>query len=232
MASRPIDLVFASVAAAVAAPICLLAAVGIWLSDGRPILYKSRRVGRDGRLFTMYKLRTMRVTPAGSRITATGDERVFALGKWLRASKIDELPQLLNVFRGDMAIIGPRPEDPEIVVAWYGDLARETLTVRPGLASPGSIFNFTHGERLLETDDPESAYVRELLPRKLALDLIYVRRASVAYDARVMFRAALAIFCRVIGRRRFAEPPEMAEANGLQALLHATSNASAFSSPS
>ena len=153
MATRPLDAVAAALALLPAAPLCLLAAAGIWLTDGRPLFYASRRVGREGRPFTMYKFRTMRTgqngkngrngqlqasaNGAGGHITAEHDARVFAFGGWLRRWKIDELPQLLNVLRGDMAIVGPRPEDPDIVARYYTPLAHETLAVRPGLATPG-----------------------------------------------------------------------------------------------
>lgn len=245
MATRLIDAVLAAAALVPAAPVCLVAAAGIWLSEGRPVLYCCRRVGQGGREFTMYKLRTMRAcppaerpadTPAnmpaempaasassprphGPRITSDGDRRVFALGAWLRRWKIDELPQLLNVLRGDMAIIGPRPEDPAIVERFFSPLARETLAVRPGLASPGSIYNFTHGERQLGAGDAEAAYVGGLLPRKLALDLVYVRAASLSYDVRLMFRAGYVILAHGLGRRAFRDPPELARARRLERQL-------------
>jgi lipopolysaccharide/colanic/teichoic acid biosynthesis glycosyltransferase len=229
MASRPCDLVFAAAALVPALPVCLAAAAGIWLADGRPVLYKSRRVGRGGRVFTMYKLRTLRhaASNAGaSVITGHTDARAFAFGTFLRATKIDELPQLLNVLLGDMAIVGPRPEDPAIVDAWYGPLARETLAVRPGLASPGSIYNFTHAEPELDSgalpgEDVATTYARLLLPRKLALDLVYVREASVAADLRIMLRAAWTISARIAGRRTFPDPPELTRARHIEdALRH------------
>jgi lipopolysaccharide/colanic/teichoic acid biosynthesis glycosyltransferase len=217
MASRPFDLVLASLGCVAAVPLCLAAAAGIWITDGRPVLYKSQRVGRDGRQFTMYKLRTMRLQPPGrAAITGRQDARVFPFGGWLRRWKIDELPQIINVLLGDMAIVGPRPEDSAIVERCYGSLARETLNVRPGLASPGSIYNFTHGEDQLDSDDVEADYARELLPRKLALDLVYVRRASWFYDMRIIARAATVIVARGCGRRRFMDPPELSRAPGIE----------------
>jgi lipopolysaccharide/colanic/teichoic acid biosynthesis glycosyltransferase len=226
MAIRPIDATLAALALLPAAPVCLVAAAGIWLADGGPVLYRSRRVGVGGRLFTMYKFRTMRngAHRAGA-ITGEEDGRVFAFGRRLRQWKIDELPQLVNVLRGEMAIVGPRPEDPAIVDACYGPLARETLAVLPGLASPGSIYNFTHGERQVGSQHVESTYVRELLPRKLALDLVYVRAASVRYDLCIMLRAAIAIVARGLGRRAFPDPPELTRARQLEPLLqHAHSS--------
>jgi lipopolysaccharide/colanic/teichoic acid biosynthesis glycosyltransferase len=231
MATRPCDLLIAAAALVPAAPLCLLAAAGIWLTEGGPVLYRSTRVGRGGRVFTMYKFRTMRVRSTrgnAAPITAHADARVFPFGTFLRETKIDELPQLVNVLIGDMAIVGPRPEDPAIVDAWYGPLARETLTVRPGLASPGSIYNFTHGEPQLDTralpgEDAAATYARVLLPRKLALDLVYVREASFVADLRIMMRAAVTILARGCGRRSFPDPPEMPRAQRLEDDLRITS---------
>src|SRR5207244_1312396 len=121
-----------------------------------------------------------------ARSTGAHDPLVFPLGAWLRAVKLDELPQLINVLKGEMAIVGPRPEDPAIVARHYDALGRETLTVRPGLASPGSIYSSTHGDALLTGPDPEAAYAERLLPVKLALDVVYTRHASLAYDARIV----------------------------------------------
>ena len=231
MANRPCDVVLAAAALVPALPVCLAAAAVIWLTDGRPVLYKSRRVGLGGRVFTMYKLRTLR-PDAERRLQGLQDRELDRLtegeltrvGRVLRATQLDELPQLVNVLLGDMAIVGPRPEDPAIVDAWYGPLARETLAVRPGLASPGSIYNFTHAEsqldsRVLPGEDVATTYARLLLPRKLALDLVYVREATVAADLRIMLRAAGAILARGLGRRRFSDPPEMPRALQLEESL-------------
>jgi lipopolysaccharide/colanic/teichoic acid biosynthesis glycosyltransferase len=240
MAIRLIDRVIAAASLVPAAPVCLAAAAGIWLADGRPVLYAGRRVGVNGRVFTMWKLRTMRNggcasssngSANGGAITGEDDARVFAFGSLLRRWKIDELPQLVNVLRGEMAIVGPRPEDPAIVDACYGPLAWETLTVPPGLASPGSIYNFTHGEQLFLRDasntanaanaaaTADAAYAHHLLPRKLALDLVYVRDASIRYDVRIILRAAACIVARGLGRRDFPDPPEMASARQLEPQL-------------
>jgi lipopolysaccharide/colanic/teichoic acid biosynthesis glycosyltransferase len=215
--ARPRDVVLAALALVIAAPVCAVAALAILATAGSPVLYPAARAGRNGRVF---KLRTMHSAPANARITATDDERVFTVGRWLRRLKLDELPQLINVLRGEMAIIGPRPEDPEIVARCYNSLARQTLAVRPGLASPGSLFHFTHGERQLAPADAEAAYVQQLLPLKLALDLVYLRHASFAYDLRVIGRVAAAILGRAIGRRTFPDPPEMVEARQLEYALH------------
>jgi lipopolysaccharide/colanic/teichoic acid biosynthesis glycosyltransferase len=215
MARRLFDLLCAGVGLVLAAPILLSAALGIRLSSPGPVLYRARRIGRWGRSFTMYKLRTMHVEHPGSRITGAGDPRVFPLGRLLRAAKIDELPQLLNVLRGDMAVVGPRPEEPDIVSRHYTGEHRETLEVRPGLASPGSLYSTTHGDRLLAGADPEEAYVERLMPVKLALDRWYVRHASLPYDLALIWRTIATVAAVLAGRREFPEPPELAAARGL-----------------
>ena len=217
MVRRLVDALLAALALVVTAPLLALAAVGIRRASPGPVLYRAERVGRGGRPFIMYKLRTMhsRRRSDASRITGAHDPRVFPLGAWLRAVKLDELPQLINVLKGEMAIVGPRPEDPAIVARHYDALGRETLTVRPGLASPGSIYSSTHGDALLTGTDPEAAYAERLLPVKLALDVVYVRHASLAYDARIVGRTLWVIVATLAGRRRFADPPELAEARRL-----------------
>ncbi len=223
MARRLLDVVLAALAVVATAPLLAVAAVGIRLSSPGPIVYRAQRVGRGRRLFVMYKLRTMHARPGGpgvgggagrdgSRITGKDDPRVFPFGSWLRRTKLDELPQLINVLKGDMSIVGPRPEDPRIVAEHYTPVQLETLTVRPGLASPGSIYSYTHGEALLAGSNPEAGYVQRLLPLKLALDIVYLRRASVGYDARLMARTAGIVLAMLAGRRRFADPPELAAA--------------------
>jgi lipopolysaccharide/colanic/teichoic acid biosynthesis glycosyltransferase len=217
MAKRLFDLCLAALGLVLTAPLLAIGALGIRLASPGPVLYRARRVGKDGTLFTMYKLRSMHPDPGlpASRITGRADPRVFRFGRWLRRAKLDELPQLVNVLRGDMAIVGPRPEDPAIVARHYTPLERETLRVRPGLASPGSLFHYTHGERGLDPADPERDYVDRLMPVKLALDVVYVRRASLAYDLRVIGRTAWLICSELAGKRSFPAPPEMAEARAL-----------------
>jgi lipopolysaccharide/colanic/teichoic acid biosynthesis glycosyltransferase/PKD repeat protein len=213
VAKRLFDILVAAGALIVAAPLLALAALGIRLSSPGPMLYRATRVGLQGRRFTMYKLRTMHLArAAGPVITGTDDPRVFAWGRLLRLTKVDELPQLWNVLRGDMAIVGPRPEDPAIVEQHYSAADRDTLDVRPGLASPGSLFHYTHGDELLAGGDPEARYIQRLLPVKLALERVYVRHASFAYDLRIIGRTAWVILGMAAGRRRFAAPPEMPEA--------------------
>ena len=215
---RLFDIVSAAAGLLISAPLIALAAVGIKLTDPGPVFYRARRIGYLGRQFTMFKLRTMRSSESngsGPVITGHGDDRISPIGKILRKTKIDELPQLFNVLRGDMAIVGPRPEDPAIVREHYSSPDLETLGVRPGLASPGSLYQFTSAETLLHADDPETHYVDKLLKTKLALDRVYIRRASLRTDMSIIGRTLLAIGAVAVGRRKFKQPPEMAAARRL-----------------
>jgi lipopolysaccharide/colanic/teichoic acid biosynthesis glycosyltransferase len=224
MTKRHLDIVLASIAFLFSAPLFIFAALGIRISSPGPIFYKASRVGRDRKIFTMYKFRTMDSarSPLRSSITAHNDPRIFPFGNLLRRSKIDELPQLLNVIKGEMSIVGPRPEDPVIVRENYRTAHFETLTVLPGLMSPGSLFNFTHGEDLIGSDSPEQYYVDQLLSKKLALDIVYIREASLLYDLAIILRTAWVITSMTFGKRRFPDPPEMHKALALMEQANAS----------
>lgn len=163
------------------------------LDSPGPALYRQQRVGRHGRLFTLYKLRTMRVTTSGSLVTAASDDRVTRLGRRLRASKLDELPQLWNVIRGDMSLVGPRPEVPRYVSLWPDDLREEILSIRPGITDP--VTAALRNEELLlgEAADPERFYIETLLPAKAKAYAEYVRRRSQLGDLRIMVQTFAAI---------------------------------------
>jgi lipopolysaccharide/colanic/teichoic acid biosynthesis glycosyltransferase len=215
---RLFDIALSVVALAASLPILVIAALGIRLSSPGPIFYRATRAGRRGKLFTMYKLRTMGVRAPiveDSVITAANDSRVFPFGALLRRSKVDELPQLINVLLGDMTFVGPRPEDPRVVAQHYTPEQWETLDVAPGLTSPGALYSTTHGETWLSAAAAERDYYEHLLPLKLALDRVYVRHSSVAYDLGVIARTAGVVLSRAVGRRHFPDPPEMAEARRL-----------------
>jgi len=219
MVKRLYDVCCATIALVLTSPVLAIAAIGIKLSDPGPVFYRARRVGYLGREFTMLKLRTMRMADAegGPVITALHDGRVSGIGRFLRRAKIDELPQLYNVLCGDMAIVGPRPEDPDIVRQHYAPADLETLGVRPGLASPGSIYQYQSGDKMLAGDDPKSRYVDTLLKTKLALDRVYMRRATLRNDLAIIGRTLWTIGAVAAGRRKFEPPPEMTAARRLLA---------------
>jgi lipopolysaccharide/colanic/teichoic acid biosynthesis glycosyltransferase len=160
----------------------------------------------------MHKFRTMHWQPAGQGpvITAVADARILPFGAFLRKSKIDELPQFFDVLRGDMSIVGPRPEDPKIVAQHYTPWMRETLSVKPGITSPGALWGYTKMEALLQGGDPERAYVEKVLPFKLALEYVYAKRHNWRYDLGLIWRTAVIVVQIVSGKKDFDDPPEAA----------------------
>ncbi len=197
-AKRVSDAVVAGVAlAALSFPI-LVIACAVWLSSGRPVLIRQCRVGKAGKPFTLLKFRTMRRASAAEEasFSAGNVSRITKLGAILRASKLDELPQLLNVLRGDMSIVGPRPEVP----SWVDrcpDLFTPLLAIRPGLTDPSSIA-FRDEELLLtRAPDADAAYEKRILPRKCALSARYARVSGPCSDAWVVARTLSAILRRL-----------------------------------
>jgi lipopolysaccharide/colanic/teichoic acid biosynthesis glycosyltransferase len=187
---RLMDLFLASFALVATSPIWLAAALTVRVTSGGPVLYAGERVGKDGRLFRMYKFRTMRrdADRMGSAVTGAGDPRVTAVGRVLRATKLDELPQLLNVLRGEMSLVGPRPEAPTYV-AEYDERQRRVLRVRPGITGPTQLL-YRHEEAMLDGLHIDELYRTELLPRKLESDLWYLEHQSMRLDLRVLARTA------------------------------------------
>ena len=189
---RAFDVVVATTGLAVALVPCAIAAVLIKATSPGPVLFGQRRVGRGGATFTLWKLRTMRVGDGGPAVTAARDPRVTAVGRWLRATKVDELPQLWNVLRGDMAVIGPRPEVERFVAA-YTPAMRRVLDARPGLAGMAQVRFADEARALVGHPDPERAYVEEWMPRKVAADLEYETRRTLASDVVLLGRLGLLV---------------------------------------
>lgn len=186
MAKRLFDIVFSLVVLFFFFPIFIIAAVMIKVDSPGPIIFKQRRVGKNGCIFTILKFRTMRVA-AGSLITAAGDARISKAGKLLRRTNFDELPQFVNIVKGDMSVVGPRPEIPE-VVAHYGPRQRELLRFKPGFTSFATV-KFLHEEQLLEKKDLMEFYLNEVLPRKVEYDLEYFRgRTNLIHDVSIILR--------------------------------------------
>lgn len=195
-----LDRFLALIAIICLSPIMIIAAVGIKLSSKGPIIYKAQRMGYKMKPFTVYKFRSMHVgTESQGAITGAKDSRVFKWGELLRKTKVDELPQLFNILTGTMSIIGPRPEDIYIVEDYYTDEEKKTLMVLPGLACPGSIYNYTHGEKYLSMGDATEIYVTKLLHVKLALDLYYLEHWNLFYDISLVFRTVHSIVLSIIG---------------------------------
>lgn len=216
MAKRLYDLVFGSIMAIVTLPIVVLSAIGVFLSDPGPVFYTAQRSGLKGKLFPLYKLRSMRRRKPGQEgsVISAGskDPRVFAFGRIIRLTKIDELPQFWNVLLGHVSVVGPRPEDPKIVDTLYTPYDMRTLDVRPGLASPGSIYSSTHGDLLVGTEDPERDYAEKMLPIKLSIEQVYIDKMSLGYDLQIIWRTISLIVQSLAGRKQWPDPPELAAA--------------------
>src|SRR2546429_2712399 len=207
--SRAADVAIAGVLLVLVAPLLAVVSCAILLTSGRPVVYRGPRVGRDGRPFHILKLRTMRPdSDAGRHVTVAGDDRVTRVGRLLRLTKLDELPQLVNVLRGDMALVGPRPESPRYV-ARYTPEQRAVLSVRPGITGAAQVA-YSQEERLLAGPDPEAVYLGAIMPDKLAIDLAYVRRRSAWLDLRLIALTLVAVFRPV--RSPLEAPPAAGEA--------------------
>ena len=193
-AKRVMDLLGASLGLLVFSPVLLACAVAVKLSSPGPVFFRQERVGLHGKPFRIRKFRTMRVTDgSGLQVTAAGDARITAVGRLLRRSKLDELPQLLDVLVGNMSIVGPRPEVPRYM-AQYPQAARERiLSVRPGITDNAAIA-FRDEERMLAaSSDVERTYVEEIMPIKQRYYLDYVAHQSVANDLAIMARTVWVI---------------------------------------
>jgi lipopolysaccharide/colanic/teichoic acid biosynthesis glycosyltransferase len=195
---RAFDVAVSAAGLVLASPVILAAAVAVKLESPGSAFYGGTRVGKDGRTFRILKLRTMRPQSGGPAVTAGDDPRITSVGRLLRRTKIDELPQLLNVLKGDMSLVGPRPEDPRYV-ALYTPEQRSVLTVRPGITGP-TVLKFIDEEQVLRGGDPESVYVADVMPQKLAADLQYVKTASFAGDLSILGRTFLAVVSRALRR--------------------------------
>ena len=197
MFKRTFDLILSLVGLASIWPAFLAVWLLVKLDDGGPIFYQQERVGRHGRVFRIIKFRTMNVgsDKAGPSITAAGDQRITRIGRLLRKAKLDELPQLLNVFCGEMSFVGPRPEVPKYV-ALYTPEQRRVLDLRPGITDEASVEFRDEEELLAAAADPEIFYVENCLPRKIALNLAYAKRANVFRDLLVILRTVRLVWLR------------------------------------
>jgi lipopolysaccharide/colanic/teichoic acid biosynthesis glycosyltransferase len=195
VAKRLFDVLASTAGLLVLSPILLVTAILIKLDSDGPVLYTAPRVGRGGRIFRMYKFRTMVVNAdtIGGSSTPDDDPRITCVGRILRKHKLDELPQLLNVANGTMSLVGPRPQ-----VKWavdlYSDEERQVLSVPPGMTDYASLRFPNEGEVLKGSTDPDKDYMEKIHPEKMRLSLEYVRRRSFATDLSVLFQTLAAVF--------------------------------------
>lgn len=184
---RALDILLSGAGLLLAMPALLvLAAVIRWDSPGSP-LFSQIRIGRGGEPFRLLKLRTMRSVGGSGLTQGTEDPRITRVGRWLRRTKLDELPQLWNVLVGDMSLVGPRPEVPQFV-AHYTEAQREVLRARPGLTDPASLRAFDEGAVLSQVEDPDRYYVEVLMPEKVAAQIQYLHARTLRSDLALILR--------------------------------------------
>ncbi len=194
---RAFDIFISAVTLVVLSPIFLIIALAILITMGWPIFFRQTRIGKDSKAFKIIKFRTMikRADKQGLPITTGQDPRVTPSGRILRKTKLDELPQFLNVFWGQMSLVGPRPEVPRYV-RMYSRKQMRVLSVKPGLTDPAAIAYRDEETILAGYDDPEKAYIEHIMPDKLKLNLSYIEKASFTGDLALLFRTFTKLFDR------------------------------------
>jgi lipopolysaccharide/colanic/teichoic acid biosynthesis glycosyltransferase len=186
---RAFDLLISGLALVMLLPVFALIAAAVAVFDGRPVFFRHERIGLRGKPFGMWKFRTMvrDASQRGMPLTVRGDTRITPLGHWLRKTKLDELPQLWNVFIGEMSLVGPRPEVLRYVSLYTPAQAR-VLQLMPGITDAASIAYRNETDVLADFDEPEQAYIQKIVPEKIRLNLEYARDANVLRDCVVIFK--------------------------------------------
>jgi lipopolysaccharide/colanic/teichoic acid biosynthesis glycosyltransferase len=189
---RVFDIVVSAVGAVVLFPLLIVTALLVKMDSPGPVLFKQERMGKGFRPFWIYKFRTMRKSPveSGPRITIGNDPRITRVGRFLRQTKIDELPQLINILKGEMSIVGPRPEVPQYVQLYQKEY-REILTMRPGLTDLASLKYRDEAALLAKAENPEEEYVTRVLPDKIRLARDYLQHASFLFDLGLILKTII-----------------------------------------
>ena len=189
MIKRGLDIVLSLMGLLVLCPIFLILGLFIRMESKGPIIFKQTRTGRQGKLFEVYKLRTMVTDDSRSAIytTPSDDPRITKVGNFIRRYNLDELPQFANVLKGDMSIVGPRPEIPQYT-ALYSDEEKKILSVRPGITDLATLWIRDKGDLVLGSEDPEEIYLKQIRPEKIRLQLQYVEEKSTLLDIKIMFK--------------------------------------------
>jgi lipopolysaccharide/colanic/teichoic acid biosynthesis glycosyltransferase len=198
MFKRAFDLLGAAIALVWLLPILVGVAVAIRRDSPGPVLFRQDRVGRFGRIFRIHKFRTMVVDAplTGPALTVGADPRITRTGAWLRRTRLDELPQLIDVLLGDMSLVGPRPEVPRYVQHYPAGLRERALAVRPGITDPSSLEFLDEADVLAAAADPEREYIERILPRKLQAAVDYAARATLWTDLQVIGRTLRLLLAR------------------------------------
>jgi len=196
VAKSTLDLILSLVGLALLWPLLAILALWIKLDSPGPVFYRGKRVGQHGRTFFMYKFRTMvqGAERRGPAVTYRDDPRITRAGRFLRRTKLDELPQLFNVVKGEMSLVGPRPEDPTYVALYDGEQL-QVLSVKPGITGPTQL-EYRDEASMLDGSSVDEDYVSRLMPQKLKLDLEYVRNRTLRLDLRLLWRTATTLLLR------------------------------------
>jgi len=192
MLKRSFDILSSLIAFILLSPLFLIISVIIKLTSSGPVFYKGKRVGKGGEIFLMHKFRSMvaNADKIGSGLTKYGDNRITGIGKFLRKTKIDELPNLIDVIKGDMSIVGPRPESPSYT-QYYDERQKKALHVRPGVTGLAQLQNRREELKLKNQADPDAYYIHELMPKKLEIDLYYVENRNLMLDLKIILKTFL-----------------------------------------
>jgi lipopolysaccharide/colanic/teichoic acid biosynthesis glycosyltransferase len=189
---RLLDVVVSAAALVLSSPLLLVVWIAIRLTSRGPAVFRQDRVGQGGRLFTLLKFRTMQMQPGGPAVTVPGDARITKVGRFLRKTSLDELPQFVNVLRGDMTLVGARPETPLLAAQYPGESGR-VFTFRPGITGPGQL-EFRDDDVIPpDVQDLETFYVQEVVPRRTEADLRYLDDPSLAQTVRLIARTCSAM---------------------------------------
>lgn len=189
---RLFDILASGIGIIVLSPVLLIIALRIKTGSDGPVFFKQIRVGKNGKEFEILKFRTMVVNAEklGRQITVGADNRITKVGGFLRKYKLDELPQLFNVFKGDMSLVGPRPEVPRYVKL-YTEEQRKVLSVRPGITDLASIRYRDENELLGKAENPDEFYINTIMPDKLALNMEYIKKSNVFYDIYIIIETII-----------------------------------------
>ena len=206
---RMLDLAGSGLGLLILSPVFFIVAALVKASSAGPVFFRQVRVGQFQKTFRIFKFRSMRLNSAGSKgglLTAAGDPRVTPVGRFLRNTKLDELPQLINVVIGEMSLVGPRPEVPEYVAA-YSEEQLRVFEQRPGITGPAAISHVREEELLAAQTDKHGFYLRVLMPSKLAIDLDYCANITLFGDLKNLFATFTSIFRKPASTRESIAPP-------------------------
>ena len=196
MIKRVFDIIFSFLGLLILSPVFLIIALMIKITSDGPVFYRGKRIGKGGKPLRIFKFRTMvlNADKIGGPSTAADDPRLTKIGNFLKKYQLDELPQLINVLKGEMSLVGPRPEV-EMYVNMMNNEERNTiLSVRPGMTDWASLWNFHEGETLKGSEDPEKAYMEKIRPEKLRLQIKYVKESNFWTDIKIIFETIAKIF--------------------------------------